>query len=147
MVNPPWKMDHMNYEPGPKDVYIEANYINDMVLQRWRASGGCQLMVCIRLRYPWSWVREFFVGPEGFLPEYEWVHSQQATAFRTKEAMERLEHPDLDFCAHGTYYYHVMARKDMRIPEDAPHLREAVIWHPSQAHHEIYLPNAAFPSA
>ena len=147
IVNPPWRMDHMKYEPGPEDVYIEADYINDMVLRRWRTSGGCQLMVCIRLRYPWSWVSKFFVGPDGFLPEYEWVHSQQATAFRTKEAMERLANPDLDFCAHGTYYYHVMARKDMGIPTDAPHLRKAVIWRPSQAHHEIYLPNAVFPNA
>jgi hypothetical protein len=67
-INPAWKFDLMKYEATP---YEMAHYVNHFFIRPWRLTGMMADVVCVRVRHPWNMMREFLVGNDGILPEYD----------------------------------------------------------------------------
>ena len=136
-INPAWKFDLMKYEATP---YEMAHYVNHFFIRPWRLTGMMADVVCVRVRHPWNMMREFLVGNDGILPEYDWLSTIQATPFRDKEGVDRLQHPNADVSLHGTYYYHIMGRKALGFPVKQ---RRIMIWKPQKEWVQIYWPHVA----
>ena len=136
-INQAWKFNLMKYEATP---YEMAHFVNHVFLRPWRLTCMMADVVCVRVRHPCNMMREFLVGKDGILPEYDWLSTIHATQFRDKEGVDLLQHPDADVSLHWTCYYHIMGRKASGFPMGQ---RRIMIWKPQKEWVQIYWQHVA----